>query len=341
MLRIGIIGSGFGLYGLLPAFAAVPNCQVVALCGRKTDRVATTTAEYGVQNVYEDWQKMLEAEQLDAIVTAVKPETQYEILKVAIPKGLNVYAEKPLAVTLNQAQELLELAKKYHITHGVDFIFPEIGAWQELKKLLDDQRLGKIKKVHMAWNFLSHDFQNKLKTWKTDPIQGGGALAYYFSHCLYYLEYLFGPISEVSAQFLYSQQSMSDGETGLDLHLTFTNGAQGEAHLNSAGTGLQHHTLRVIGKKGSVQLENQDSVVDGFQLQLFDELGKPQLSVIKDQDLTKTEDQRSKIVHKIATRFVTACLNHQSMEPNFTAGVRVQELIEQIRKTANSPATKS
>ena len=52
---MGIIGSGFGLYGLLPAFNSIKKCQVVSMCGKKTDRLVNYCKGIGLNNIYTDW----------------------------------------------------------------------------------------------------------------------------------------------------------------------------------------------------------------------------------------------------------------------------------------------
>ena len=77
-MKIGIIGSGFGLYGLLPAFHSIPDCHVVAICGKKTERLSNYCKSIGLDAIYTDWKKMLADEKLDAVAIAVIPSVQYE-----------------------------------------------------------------------------------------------------------------------------------------------------------------------------------------------------------------------------------------------------------------------
>lgn len=118
MIKIGIVGSGFGLYGLLPAFNSTKGCKVVAICGEKTQRLLNYCKSIGLNKIYTDWQVMLDKQKLDAVALAVTPNAQYKIAKVAIEKGLHIFAEKPLAVTHREAKELLRLAtKKKNYSH--------------------------------------------------------------------------------------------------------------------------------------------------------------------------------------------------------------------------------
>lgn len=329
MLRVGIVGSGFGLYGLLPAFNLIEDCEVVSICGVKTERLLNYCKSIGLTKIYTDWEEMLKNERLNAIAIAVPPNIQFQIAKVSIGKGIDVFAEKPLAANLSQAKELFYLAKRKKITHAVDFIFPEIDVWQRAKQLLDDKALGELKHISVNWDFLSFDIKNKISSWKTDIDEGGGALSFYFSHSLYYLEYYVGEISYIKSKFFYSKESINKGEVGVYLLLKFKNGVDGSAHLSCNSRNLNRHRLIFKCEKGEIILENRGSFIDNFTLTIREGDKK---EVLKSNDRTvSNEDERVKIVRKLASRFVEACARDEQVIPSFREGLRVQELIEKIR----------
>lgn len=330
MLRIAIVGSGFGLYGQLPAFNSITNCEVVAICGKKTERLINYCKSIGLKKIYADWQEMLRKEKLDAIVVAVSPLLQYKIVKKAIGKGINVFAEKPFTVNVKQAKELLELAKKNKITHAIDFIFPEIDLWQKAKQLINDKALGELRYVSVNWNFLGFDLKNKIYSWKTAVKEGGGALSFYFSHTLYYLEYFVGEISDIKSIFSYSKNSMNGGEAGIDLLIRFKNEVRGCAHLHCDSQYLHKHQLIFECERGTIVLENENATTEGFIIKIYNENGEEKL-LSKDVTMKKDEDERVVIVKKLAVKFVNACISNKQIIPSFREGVRVQELIEKIR----------
>src|SRR3989344_5754522 len=151
MIKVGIIGSGFGLYGLLPAFNSTPGCIVTSICGKKTERLVNYSEKIGLKKIYTNWKVMLNNEKLQIVALAVPPNVQYKISKAAIKKGLHIFAEKPLTPKLKQAKELLFLAEKKKIAHAVDFIFPEIEAWKKVKKMLDKKIYGKLIEIRLNW----------------------------------------------------------------------------------------------------------------------------------------------------------------------------------------------
>lgn len=331
MVKVGIIGSGFGLYGLLPAFNSTIGCKVVSICGKKTDRLVNYCQSIGLNKTYTSWQEMLEKEKLDAIAIAVIPSVQYKIAETAIKKGLHVFAEKPLATTYRQAKELLNLAKRKKIVNGVDFIFPEIAEWKKAKEIIDKGTLGKLEQINLNWDFLSYDIKNQVSSWKTNVVEGGGALSYYFSHSLYYLEYLAGEISSFKSILAYSKESLNGGETGLDLLLKFKNKITGSAHLCCNNPALNRHQLIFVFEKGTLVLENTNSVTENFYIKIYTDGKIKQLAVPKGK-IIKGADERVKTIKKLTTRFIKSIIYEKEFTPGFKAGVRVQELIEQIRK---------
>jgi predicted dehydrogenase len=329
MLKVGIIGTGFGMYGHLPAFATTNNCQVVSICGEKSERLSKFCKKYKVEKVYSDWKEMLKAEKLDAVSIAVVPDAQYEIAKFAIKKGINVFAEKPLTANLKQAEELYRLSQKAKITTAVDFIFPQVPEFKKVKELLVKKEIGELEYIKAEWDFLSHDLARKLKSWKTDSKKGGGALAYYFSHVLYYLTDFLGEITFKKAQLIHSQKSLSGGEAGVDVFFKAKK-ATGIAHLNCSAEGLNRHSIIFTGGKGGIVLENKQDVVQGFEITVYRNSKVKKVKAGK--KFIANEDQRVAIVKENVSKFVEGCLKHKPIKPSFKEGLEVQKLISHLRK---------
>ncbi len=329
MLKIGIIGSGFGLYGLLPAFNYLKNCQMVSICGKRTPRLLTYCRKIGLKKIYTNWKLMLENEQLDVLALAVTPDAQYRIARFAISKDINIFAEKPLAANLQQARELLALAQKKKIKHTIDFLYPEIEAWKKVKQLINKKVLGELKQLNVNWDFPTPGIKSKRPAWKSDIKMGGGALSYYFSHSLYYLKYFAGEIVDLKSLLIYSKDAGSI-EVGVDLELKFKNGVNGQAHLNSEGVGLNVHQIKFICETGEIVLENVNNSVTDFIIKIHRGAKVEQISLPEDKT-KEGEDERARIVRKLAERFIKSCVQKKPIIPSFKEGARVQELIAKIR----------
>ena len=110
---VAIIGSGFGMYCLLPAFSNTKRCQVVSICGKNSERMSSFCEKYNVKQ-YTDWKEMIQKEKPDAVTVAVIPKHQFEIVKYALENKIAVFAEKPLTTNYKTSLELYQLAKKFN-----------------------------------------------------------------------------------------------------------------------------------------------------------------------------------------------------------------------------------
>lgn len=323
--RLAVIGSGFGLYGLLPAFQQIAACEVVGLCGKSTPRLVDYCQKTSVP-VFHDWRKMIDTTKPDAIAVAVVPKHQYEILQYALGRGISAFAEKPLCIDVAQAKELLQLAQSKKAANMVDFIFPEIPEWKKARELLHAGAIGEVKNISMDWHFLSHDIKNKIDGWKTKPEEGGGALSFFFCHVFHNLEFFLGPIDSFTSKLTYSSISINPGETGVHLEIKFQNGCTGEIHFDCASCEPARHVLQFDGSAGKLVLENSTATFTRFRLLKSDEP-----VAVEKPPLNPALDERVGIVQPLAERFIHWCQSGQSAKPDFTDGLRVQELIQQAR----------
>ena len=331
--KVAIVGSGFGMYGLLPAFSRIKECKVVSICGKNSEMMLNNCKKLGL-NRYTDWREMLQKEKPDAVAIAVIPSHQYEIAIHALENGMAVFAEKPLTTSFDTSLELNKLAKKKRLPNMLDFLFPEIPEWHAAKKAIENGLIGEILKVNVDWTFLSYDLMNHIKSWKTDVKQGGGALSFYFSHVFYYLEYFLGRIKNIECNFSSSEKSLNKGETGTDMTISFENGCVGNVHMDISNTDQQKHKVEFHAKGKTMILQNFNSnFVDNFELILNTSKGieKIKPDMLLDSSYDESEDPRVKVIKPIAERFINWCNTGNTAKPDFEDGLRVQELIKMAR----------
>ena len=331
--KVAIVGSGFGMYGLLPAFSRIKECKVVSICGKNSEMMLNNCKKLGL-NRYTDWREMLQKEKPDAVAIAVIPSHQYEIAMYALENGMAVFAEKPLTTSFDTSLELNKLAKKKRLPNMLDFLFPEIPEWHAAKKAIENGLIGEILKVNVDWTFLSYDLMNHIKSWKTDVKQGGGALSFYFSHVFYYLEYFLGRIKNIECNFSSSEKSLNKGETGTDMTISFENGCVGNVHMDISNTDQQKHKVEFHAEGKTMILQNFNSnFVDNFELILNTSKGieKIKPDMLLDSSYDESEDPRVKVIKPIAERFINWCNTGNTAKPDFEDGLRVQELIKMAR----------
>ena len=336
-IKLGIIGSGFGMYGLLPAFSHIEECNVISICGKNSERMQKSCKNFGITR-YENWEEMLQTENLEAVAISVIPKYQYKIAKTALENEIAVFAEKPLTTSFKTSKELFNLAVKKNLPNIVDFIFPEIPEWKKTKQILTNEIIGEILSVNVTWNFFSYNLKNQIPSWKTNVDEGGGALSFYFSHVFHYLEFFLGSITNLKCKLFFPTQNFDTGDTGISMSFSFANGCKGHAQMDISGKYPPIHKIEFLGKNGTISLQNTSSdFVDNFKIIVKTEHDTQKIESPIDSTFTSSsiDDSRIKVIFPIAKRFIDWCNIGVGAKPNFGDGVRVQKLIELARNSSN------
>lgn len=113
-IRIGFVGVGsMGQCAHLRNYAALAECEVVAIAELRSDLAKKVAARYGVPNVYADHRAMLGAERLDGLVAA-QPFDRHGLLVPELrAAGLPVFIEKPLAGSVQVGERILNASRKH------------------------------------------------------------------------------------------------------------------------------------------------------------------------------------------------------------------------------------
>jgi len=179
---IGILGSGFGLYGYLPAIAADKDCSVVLLEKYKYKfdaRPELTGFSGNIRWVNEnDFY-----DQIDGLIICLSPQDQFSSLTHALthPNIRFFILEKPLAVDPKRSHKLLtamiESGRNFRI--GYNFQYTAWGAG-----LLEAFKNTVPLKIKIDWSFLAHHYATNIENWKRYNDTGGGAIRFYGIHLI-------------------------------------------------------------------------------------------------------------------------------------------------------------
>jgi predicted dehydrogenase len=319
-LRIGIVGAGFGSYGLLPAFRRDHRCEVTAIATSSEDTAARAASRLGVHLAFGCWQQLVESDEVDAIAIATPPVLQPRIALAAIALGKPVFAEKPIAATLTDAETLWKAAEAARVANVVDLLFPELHVFGMAKNLIRQGGIGTPLHIAAEWIFWSFDHRENVTTWRTDASSGGGALAHFGSHMIYYLQWFFGPIVSVTARVSKPVGYRHSGDTLGTMMLSFENGASGTLTVSSGTPTTPRHSVQILGTTGSLMLSNTSGSPVSFTLQHRDGvMSEPEQSGV---------DCRAPATARIVRRFVDWILTGETTRPSFHDGLEVQRIIE-------------
>ncbi len=111
-LKVGIIGTGSISHEHLDAYHKLNNVEVYAICDMQKARAEQVAANYQAEYVFEDYNEMLQLEELDAVSICTWNYTHAAITIAALEAGKHVLVEKPLAITVEEAEEIQEVANR-------------------------------------------------------------------------------------------------------------------------------------------------------------------------------------------------------------------------------------
>jgi len=173
-LKVGIIGSGFGGAVHAPAYALHPRFEVVAIASpTSAERVAR---ERKIPHAFASVAEMLEAVDLDVVSVASPPFDHHRSVLAALRAGKHVLCEKPLALTLAQAEEMLAEAERAGVAHATAFEFRYVPAVIALKELIGNGHLGALRELEVARlaNDLLERNTSRSRGWWFRREDGGG-----------------------------------------------------------------------------------------------------------------------------------------------------------------------
>jgi predicted dehydrogenase len=198
-LRFGIIGGGNISGTHARAAAAVPGIELVAFQGANRQRTATLAEPYGAQ-VYDTVEDLLQHGRLDAVAIGSPSGLHAQQGIAAAKRGIHVLVEKPLDVTSERADALIEACHAAGVKLGIFFQDRLRPAVREIKRLLDSGELGKPVMIsgRVKW-YRPPEYYSGSKWRGTWALDGGGALMNQAIHTVDLVQWLFGPVARVSA----------------------------------------------------------------------------------------------------------------------------------------------
>lgn len=235
--------------------------EFVAVCDVKEAQIVNLLAKHGLEKEpsirrYTDYKKMIEENELDLAAIATESGAHAEIALYCIDHGINCIVEKPIAMSIQDADEIVrrseEKGVKVCACHQNRFNI----AVQEMRKALDAGRFGKLShgSVHIRWN-RSRDYYAQAP-WRGKWASDGGALMNQCIHGIDLLRWMLG--DEVEEVYGQTRQQFHDYLEAEDIGMAvvrFKNGAVAtiEGTTNVYPRNLEE-TLYLFGEKGTVKL---------------------------------------------------------------------------------------
>jgi predicted dehydrogenase len=334
VIRLGVVGCNFGRAVHVPAFRADPRCEVIALAGTNLARVTELARAVKVPRAYGDWRALVDDPLVQAMSIAVPPSLQSQIAIYALERGKPVFAEKPMAGTIEDANAMLRKVEGKGLPAMIDFNFHQVVSWQRAKAMLDEGMIGSLRHVVVNWQVETKAIEKRIATWKTLNQDGGGVLGNFVSHCFHYLEWFCGPVARLAVK-LSGLPGDDELQTTAAMIIEFGNGRMANLCVSCASYLGVGHRIEFYGEDGTLVLHNPSSdYMRGFDLFYAKRPTAAMARItIEDKLDAQYEDGRITSVSRLAKRFLDAIESGVSMRPDFRDGYRVQQLLDAAERS--------
>ena len=242
--------------------AALNNeLEIVAVCDVLPEKMEEILAKYDLQDNqsikrYVDYKEMIENEEIELASIATESGIHAEIALHCIEKGVNLIIEKPMAMSIEDADKIINLAEEKNVKVSACHQNRFNVAIQELRKAVEAGRFGKLShgSIHVRWN-RNQGYYNQAP-WRGTWEQDGGALMNQCIHGIDLLRWMMG--DEIEEIYGVTRQQFHDYLEAEDVGMAvvkFKNGAIGtiEGTTNVYPKNLEE-TLYIFGEKGTVKI---------------------------------------------------------------------------------------
>jgi predicted dehydrogenase len=224
-LKVGIVGSGFGGAVHAPAFALHPRFEVVALAAPSSaERVAR---ERKIPQAFRSVDEMLAGAQLDVVSVASPPFDHHRSVLAALAAGKHVLCEKPLALTVAEADEMVAASARAGTAAAVAFEFRYVPAIIAMKELIDNGHLGALREIDVARLSRELLMRNAMPRppWWFARERGGGVGSSVMPHVFDLANHLAGRAPRTTHGFLRTANPERTGPDGERFTSTAADGA--------------------------------------------------------------------------------------------------------------------
>ena len=274
MIRAAIIGLGKMGISHAAILGGLPNVELVAMCDTDSLLQSAFKKLTKIQG-YTDYKKMIEEVKPDCVYVVTPTKLHYDMVMFALEHGCHVFCEKPFALTTEQGEKMVALAKAKGLVNQVGYHNRYIGTFNEMKRLLAEGVIGK------PFHFMGEAYgpvvlKSKGGTWRSDKKNGGGCIEDYAAHVLNLINYVTGSTLVGCAGTQMPNIFSGEVDDAVYGSLTLANGMKGQISVNWSDDTVRKMTTSVKVEGDGGKLE-----ADATTLKIYVKEDKPQYGLTK------------------------------------------------------------
>ena len=231
-IKWGILGVGLlSDERIAPGISISENSELVAISlsrqSTSTQKLEDFAKRHNVPRWYTDIDKFLADPEIDVVYVCVPNAYHCEFVKKVASAGKHVFCEKPMAISLDECQQMIDACEKAKVKLGLAFMLPFHPGAIHSRQIIRSGELGDVRLIRSNIMFRIPPVE-QINPWRLDPkISGGGPIIEVGSHCVDIMDFLIeSPVVEVSAMADKDRWSGTSEELGTIL-LRYANEAIG------------------------------------------------------------------------------------------------------------------
>ncbi|GIU93139.1 MAG: oxidoreductase [Acidimicrobiia bacterium] len=214
MVKVGLIGVGWWGKVLARAAASTGELEVASVFARTPERRRAAAEELGCRAA-ESLEQMLSDPEIEGVMIATSHRTHADLIEQAASAGKDIFVEKPLAPTVEEARRAVDAAAKAGVALQVGHQRRRTAAAREMKRLAESGRLGDLQTLQSD-HHVPNGFKMPNEAWRWNPEESPlGSMTSLGIHSIDTFMYLAGPIARVSTFTRRGRDVTIDEATGL------------------------------------------------------------------------------------------------------------------------------
>lgn len=249
-VRWGILSTaGIARGAFLPALRAAGNGTAAAVASRSLERADAWAREQGVERALGSYEELIEDESIEAVYIPLPNHMHAEWTIAALRAGKTVLCEKPMCLTAEETEQVLEVARESKAHLWEAFVFPFHPQTHRLQEIIAAGEIGEVVEVQSSFHFFT---SNRAKNIRFVPEIGGGALYDVGCYCVRLGRLVLGEdAADGDGLALWAPEGVDESSQCV---LAFPNG--GRLVFSCGMTRPFDAFSRVIGSEGEVRLTN-------------------------------------------------------------------------------------
>lgn len=172
-VRWGVLGAAkIAIEKVIPAMQKGEWAEVSAIASRNSDKARWAAETLGISKAYESYEELLDDPEIEAVYNPLPNHLHVPWTIRAAEAGKHVLCEKPLSLTVKEAQELLKVRDRYGVKIQKAFMVRTHTQWIAVREMIESDRIGEL---HSITGFFSY-FNRNASNIRNNPAYGGGAL---------------------------------------------------------------------------------------------------------------------------------------------------------------------